>query len=92
LEAKVTKGKNKTGKTAVAIESKEPRWSRQERIAKILDSLSSEMEKKIAQGEIEPGIGDLVKILQFQEQYQGKELPEEVRVIWLETEESKPGE
>jgi hypothetical protein len=60
-----------------------------ERLEAILEALSTKLEEKIKKGEVNLAIADLLKILQYEGTLREQEIPEEVKVIWMETENSK---
>jgi len=88
MAVKNSPGRKPGGKPVVKKAGGETRT----RVAAILDSLSSKIEEKMKREEFDPAVGDFVKILQLKEQFQEHEIPEEIRVIWLETEKSKSGD
>ena len=84
-------GKKKAPKTKMAKTKKGgggKKGSIRSRIAKLVDTMTSDFENKAEKGESN-SVTELAKLAQLEKDVAGQETPEEVRVIWLESENSK---
>ncbi len=64
--------------------------SRQETKTKVelIEEMLSEFKEKLEEGEVKVTVGDFIKLLQLREELE-KEEPKEIRVRWVETQETE---
>ena len=61
--------------------------SRSEAVEKILLNV----EKKLAKGSLRASLGDYIKLVQLQKELDEEQQPKEIKVTWVEAEETKSG-
>jgi len=49
------------------------------------------MEKKLSGKEVKATLGDYIKLIQLQKELDDEEQPKEIKVTWVEAEETKSG-
>ena len=62
----------------------------QERRAGVVKRLLENVEKKLSENEVKATLGDYIKLVQLQKELD-EEPPKEIKVTWVEPEETKSG-
>ncbi len=59
--------------------------------AGVVKRLLKDMEKKLSGKEVKATLGDYIKLIQLQKELDDEEQPKEIKVTWVEAEETKSG-